>query len=87
MYVVWILTDVSVGAIVLLGHSVLGTYVVCSITYPHFWRWIGLGHCCVVVVHVVGSIQVKRGGLITFHGPGQLVCYPVLNLRNIKVSV
>jgi len=32
-------------------------------------------------------IQVERGGNITFHGPGQLVVYPIIHLQAAKLSV
>lgn len=31
-------------------------------------------------------IKTNRGGLITFHGPGQMVCYPILNLKQFPCS-
>jgi lipoyl(octanoyl) transferase len=35
----------------------------------------------------IGVVNIDRGGDITFHGPGQIVGYPVLNLSAFKEDV
>jgi lipoate-protein ligase B len=32
-------------------------------------------------------IHIERGGNITFHGPGQLVCYPIMDIKASRLSV
>jgi lipoate-protein ligase B len=35
----------------------------------------------------ISVVQVERGGDITFHGPGQLVIYPIIDLQVAKLGV
>jgi lipoate-protein ligase B len=32
-------------------------------------------------------VQVERGGVITYHGPGQIVVYPIINLHARRIGV
>ena len=37
--------------------------------------------------HGISVLEVNRGGALTYHGPGQIVFYPLLNLRRYKQDI
>ena len=40
----------------------------------------------VLDAHGIPVLQTNRGGQVTFHGPGQVVAYPLVDLRTLGVS-
>ncbi len=38
-------------------------------------------------INNVPVVFINRGGKITFHGPGQLIIYPILNIKKRKLNI
>ena len=38
-------------------------------------------------INKIPIIKINRGGKITYHGPGQLVIYPIINLKKRKINI
>ena len=38
-------------------------------------------------INSIPLIQVNRGGKMTYHGPGQLIIYPILNIKKRKINI
>jgi lipoyl(octanoyl) transferase len=54
---------------------------------PVFTLGMAADRAHVLVAGDIPVVQTDRGGQVTYHGPGQLVMYPLLDLRRLGLSV
>ena len=75
------------------GQQVIENYLL-TVTHPHVYTLGKSGH----VAHLLlpeeklkainaTFFQTNRGGDITYHGPGQLVAYPILDLEQFYTAL
>ena len=70
-----------------LEDQIPDTLLLC--THPPVYT-LGRERNAVANLLATGSVPVEnieRGGNVTFHGPGQLVCYPIFDLENFYDQV
>jgi lipoate-protein ligase B len=75
-------------------NNVIETDIIFFLEHPTVFtlgRRGGLDHLLVSEEFLKSSgipiVHVERGGNITFHGPGQLVAYPIVNLKGRNIGV
>jgi len=54
---------------------------------PVFTLGMNAKHEHVLAPGDIPVVQIDRGGQVTYHGPGQLVVYPLIDLRRAKLGV
>lgn len=54
---------------------------------PVFTLGMAADRAHVLAADDIPVVQTDRGGQVTYHGPGQLVLYPLLDLRRLNVGV
>jgi lipoyl(octanoyl) transferase len=71
-------TQLGKDTVILLQHKPV--YTLGTGSDPDFIKESGLSSS-------IDVVRIERGGEVTYHGPGQLVAYPILDLRGYKQDI